>query len=291
MFTSLGRRVCESVSMAFFVTLIVIITGFGNSAFGRSAFFPGESDRLLAQTPGTTVFSPWQRPKSCPTTTLNNCDLPETASGSAAGTCSSGYAGTCSYSCFRGNWTESSNTCVVAGCTLPWGGFLPDGQSVTAYSTPNPSGSCSSVSETRTCVGGVLSGSYTYGSCNDGCASQTYSWTIGGKTCSGTVPALAHGGGTTVTDSTEPTTGSRTVTCQNGSLTGSGGSCVESCALPWGGRIAHGQSVVAYYYNGGGCYNFCDYGVPQTRTCNNGVLSGTATYQSACAAHYAACPN
>lgn len=277
--------------MPFFLTLIIVITGFGNSAYGQSAAYPEESRRLFAQIPGTTVFSPWQRPKSCPTTTINNCDLPETASGAATGTCSSGYTGTCSYSCFRGNWTESSNTCVVAGCTLPWGGLLPIGQSVTAYSTPNPSGSCSSVSETRTCVGGVLSGSYTYGSCNDGCASQTYSWTIGGKTCSGTVPALAHGGSTTVTDSTEPTTGSQTVTCQNGSLNGSGGSCWESCALPWGGRIAHGQSVVAYYYNGGGCYNFCDYGVPQTRTCNNGVLSGTATYQSACAAHYAACPN
>lgn len=51
-----------------------------------------------------------------------------------------------------------------ASCTLPWGGTLADGLSVTAYQT-NVHSNCPSVAETRTCGNGTLSGSYTYASC------------------------------------------------------------------------------------------------------------------------------
>ena len=52
----------------------------------------------------------------CSSQTITNCDLDATASGSSDGTCSSGYTGACSYSCTDGDWTLSSNTCVIQDC-------------------------------------------------------------------------------------------------------------------------------------------------------------------------------
>lgn len=51
----------------------------------------------------------------------------------------------------------------------------------------------------------------------------------------------------------------------------------RSCSLPWGGTIAHGQSTTAYQ-NATVPYNqSC---VSQTRTCNDGTLSGSYAYAS-----------
>lgn len=50
-----------------------------------------------------------------------------------------------------------------------------------------------------------------------------------------------------------------------------------SCALPWGGTIAHGSGVTAYQSGSVPCGSSC---ASQTRTCNNGVLSGSYTNQS-----------
>ncbi len=53
-----------------------------------------------------------------------------------------------------------------------------------------------------------------------------------------------------------------------------------ACNLPWSGLIAHGQNVTAYsslvVSQGSSC-------VSQTRTCNNGVLTGSYNYSSCCA--------
>ena len=59
-----------------------------------------------------------------------------------------------------------------------------------------------------------------------------------------------------------------------------------SCALPWGGTIAHGAWVTAYSASSVVCGSTCA-SVSQTRTCNNGVLSGTYTNQNC---SVAACP-
>lgn len=106
----------------------------------------------------------------------------------------------------------------TGSCGAPWGGTIANGSSVTAYQT-NSSTNCPSVAETRTCTNGVLSGSYTY------------------QTCS--APAA-------------------------------------SCTLPWGGTIASGSSVTAYQTN---VSTNCP-GVAQTRSCTDGTLSGSYTYQS-----------
>ena len=63
-----------------------------------------------------------------------------------------------------GNVTGTSPS---APCSLPWGGTISSGSSVTAYQAASAScgTTCASVSETRTCSGGTLSGSYTSQSC------------------------------------------------------------------------------------------------------------------------------
>jgi len=57
-------------------------------------------------------------------------------------------------------------------CSLPWGGTISNGQSVTAYSAANaPVGqACSTIAQTRTCTNGTLTGSYAQQSCAAMCA-------------------------------------------------------------------------------------------------------------------------
>ena len=97
------------------------------------------------------------------------------------GSCSSGQKGLFRRSgnkvqyCNGSNWTDFSNSecATVPGastsCTLPWGGTINHGQSVTAYSISDGFScgafTCSNMSQTRTCTNGVLSGSFTFQSC------------------------------------------------------------------------------------------------------------------------------
>lgn len=110
----------------------------------------------------------------------------------------------------------SVNGC--ASCTLPWGGTLAHGGSVTAYST-NLSTNCAAASQTRTCTNGVLSGSYTYSACTT----------------------------------------------------------AANCTLPWGGTLAHGGSVTAYAASQVPYGSTCS---SQSRSCNNGSLSGSYQFNS-----------
>jgi hypothetical protein len=51
------------------------------------------------------------------------------------------------------------------------------------------------------------------------------------------------------------------------------GACTpQPCNLPWGGQIASGSSVTGYYQYAPGCGSAC---YVETRTCNNGSLSGS----------------
>lgn len=49
------------------------------------------------------------------------------------------------------------------------------------------------------------------------------------------------------------------------------------CNLPWGGTIANGASVTAYQYGSVPCGSNC---AQETRTCNNGILSGSYASQN-----------
>lgn len=67
------------------------------------------------------------------------------------------------------------------GCSLPWGGTLAEGQSVTAYAAASAAyGGC--VSEIRSCTNGTLSGSNQYASCSQSCGGTPvggYCWYLG----------------------------------------------------------------------------------------------------------------
>ncbi len=69
----------------------------------------------------------------------------------------------CSNGVLSGSYTfQSCSTPQPASCTLPWGGTIAHGQSVTAYQT-SISSSCTS--ETRICNNGTLTGSFAFPAC------------------------------------------------------------------------------------------------------------------------------
>ena len=115
---------------------------------------------------------------------------------------------------------------ITQPCTLPWGGTINSGSSVTAYNTSSVACGSSCASQTRTCSNGSLSGSYLELSCSVAACPCTLPW--GGTIASGaSVTAYA-------TDSVPcgSTCSSQTRTCSNGSLSGSylKSSCgVETC--------------------------------------------------------------
>jgi hypothetical protein len=185
------------------------------------------SSLLLAQT-GSHGAAFMSNPKSCNTTAISNCDLVSTRSGGTSGVCASGYTGSCSFSCFRGTWTSASNTCT-SGCTLPWGGSIPSGNSVIAYSASNPAGTCASVAESRVCTGTTLSGSFTLQSCTNGCTGTPWGRVASGYSNTAYSATSVACGGSCATVS-------QTRTCSNGTLSGSFGntSCsVATCGGTW----------------------------------------------------------
>lgn len=68
----------------------------------------------------------------------------------------------------------TADSCAPIPCNLPWGGTLADGASVTAYATTSGCGNAGCASETRTCTGGELSGSYQNQACGTSLCSQTF---------------------------------------------------------------------------------------------------------------------
>ena len=225
--------------------------------------------------------------QSCTVNACSGCSLPwggSIANGASVtayvsaspscGTSCSSQTRTCSDGSLSGSYTNQS---CSTRCCLPWGGSIASGSSTTAYQASSVACGNSCVSQTRSCSGTTLSGSYTNASCSvAGCSSCTRPW--GGT--------IAHGSSITAYQSSSVPCGnscnSQTRTCTNGSLSGtytnqscSVGAC--GCSLPWGGSIANGASVTAYQTSSVSCGNSCN---SQTRTCSGGTLSGTYTNQS-----------
>jgi hypothetical protein len=65
-------------------------------------------------------------------------------------------------------------------CSLPWGGTIANGQSVTAYSAATATGGqvCSAIAQIRTCTNGTLSGGFAQQACTEVC-SLPWGGTIG----------------------------------------------------------------------------------------------------------------
>lgn len=222
-------------------------------------------------------------PSTCPATT--QCELPWTgklASGQSVAAYKDANSAdceanketrVCANGVLSGSYTQQSCAAVVPqACDLPWGGTLPSGQSVTAYQSAS-SDNCEAIKETRTCDNGVLSGSYTSQSCAS-TAPQACDLPWGGSLPSGlSVEAYASA------SSEDCAAIKETRSCTDGVLSGNNPepACTtvvagpKSCALPWGGTLASGDSVEAYQ---SATSIYCD-SFKETRACQDGVLSGS----------------
>ena len=182
--------------------------------------------------------------------------------------------------------TYQLNECsasTASSCTFN-GKTIASGSSVVAYQSSSVASGSQCVLQTRTCSNGTLSGSYQYANCavNNAAASCTFN----GQT-------VANGQSVTAYQSSVGAKGSQCVsqqrTCANGTLSGTyqlnecPAGTASSCTFN-GQTVANGQSVTAYQSSSVASGNQC---VLQTRTCQNGTLSGSYQYAN-CAVNNAA---
>lgn len=164
--------------------------------------------------------------------------------------------------------------CLFNGVTVA------SGSSVVAYLNSN--GTCTS--QNRVCANGVLSGSYAYGSCSD---SAPASCLFNGVTINHGQSVFAY---LTSTSRSGQSCDQQIRTCYNGALSGTGdyASCTKdeaACQLD-GRTIPSGGSVIAYDVSRVAYGSTCE---GKTRTCTNGVLSGTSPYGSCAVDQPASC--
>lgn len=189
---------------------------------------------------------------------------------------------TCQDGSLSGSYLHSS--CEVnapATCRFD-GKAVPHGGSVRAFqhsSAPHANSAQCNQTQTRTCNNGVLSGSYTFASCQ---VNAPRSCRFDGKT-------VAHNGTIVGYASSTGVRGQAgacqavTKTCRDGTLSHPNaqfGSCTltsPKACLFRGQTIPHGDSVYAYPKASNGGVGRC---IGESRFCNNGVLSGTATFES-----------
>ena len=185
------------------------------------------------------------------------------------------------------NWSGGfSDTFVdgvaaVGSCTTSWGSTVLDSGSVDAYLTASVSFGSTCSSETQTCSSGTLSGTYTYASCTvddevaTGSCTTPWGSTIVDSSSVSAYLATSVAFGSTCTVETRA--------CSSGTLSGSytNESCTvdtaASCTTPWGVIIASGASVDAHLTPSVTFGSTC---TTESRTCSNGVLSGSYSNQS-----------
>ncbi len=182
----------------------------------------------------------------------------------------------CTNGALTGSYAFASCDSGAPGSCLFNGQSVAHGQTVTAYQNSTVPYGQNCASQSRLCTNGVLSGTYSYGSCTAG----------GAASCLFNGQTITHGQEVTAYQSSTVGFGqscaSQRRVCTNGSLSGSYNydSCnVNSAAscLFNGVTVAHGGSVTAYQASTVGYGKNC---TSQTRVCNNGVLNGTYTYST-----------
>jgi hypothetical protein len=122
-------------------------------------------------------------------------------------------------------------------CSLPWGGSISHGTSITASQAATVPYGQSCVSQTRTCTNGTLSGSYQYQTCNSDCTFNS--------------SPVAHGASVTAYQSAVAPEGqacssiSQVRSCSNGTLSGSyaNAACTASCTPSWSCTGAGGNTI------------------------------------------------
>ena len=180
---------------------------------------------------------------------------------------------TCSNGTLSGSYSFSN--CEQAeplDCSFN-GSNVEHGDFVTAYLSNSVAAGNSCSSQTRTCFNGVLSGTYLYSTCSIAEAAS----------CNFNGASIADGDTTTAYLSSSVPFGSTCTsqirTCSDGTLSGSYSfsNCEQAEPLDCsfnGSNVEHGDFVTAYLSNSVAAGNSCS---SQTRTCFNGVLSGSYT--------------
>ena len=193
------------------------------------------------------------------------------------------FGGSCqseTRTCTNGVLSGSSQyaTCAVdapASCLFN-GETISHGQSLTAYLNSNVAFGGSCQSETRTCENGSLSGSSQYASCE---VAAPASCLFNGQTIAHGQSAVAFA---TSTVGFGELCQQESRTCTNGALSGSSqyASCevaAPASCLFNGQTIAHGQNVMGYLAPSVDAGSTCK---QETRTCENGSLSGSYFFSS-----------
>lgn len=210
----------------------------------------------------------------------------QTANVPFGSTCSS-QSRTCNNGTLSGAYTfgscsvNTASTCVFNGQTIA------HGTNVTAYAASSVPFGQNCQSQVRSCSNGTLSGTYTVGSCS---VQAPVNCSFNGQTVNHGATVTAYAASSVAFGSTCQ---SESRTCTNGSLSGTYtvGSCSvqppANCSFN-GQTVNHGASVTAYTSSsvayGANCSS-----IQQTRTCSNGVLSGSGDYGSCSALPPANC--
>lgn len=193
------------------------------------------------------------------------------------------YGQTCASqirTCTNGSLSGSYNyiSCTVgqgASCLLE-GQPVADGQTVTAYQNATVPAGQTCVSQMRTCTNGALSGSYEFRACTPNAPMPC---TFNGQSVADGQTIVAYQNSTVQYGQTCV---SETRTCNAGQLSGSYAyaSCTPNAPLACtfnNMNVASGQTVTAYPTSYVPFGQTCS---SETRTCTNGILSGSALYAS-----------
>ncbi|MGR8980857.1 MAG: type IV pilus modification PilV family protein [Gammaproteobacteria bacterium] len=190
---------------------------------------------------------------------------------------------TCTNGTLSGSFLfDSCSIEAGADCQTPWGDTISHGNDVTAYqfATVNTDvNSATCVDETRSCDNGVLSGGFQYETCTEihsdtFCAIPWGGTTPNGSDITAYQTSIVPYGSTCVSQSRH---------CASGALSGSYTyqTCTvepgADCTAPWGATVASGSSVTAYQFSSVISPDTC---TAENRTCTNGTLNGSYTFES-----------
>lgn len=180
----------------------------------------------------------------------------------------------CTNGVLSGTFTASSCTPVEPGSCSFDGGEVSHGDSVTAFANSSVPFGQSCQSQTRTCSNGVLSGGYQSPTCA----------VVQPSACAFGDASIANGDSVTAYEFANVPFGetcqAQERSCSNGVLSGSyaaSGCAVQpaSTCVFNGATLQNGETVQAYSEDSVRFGQTCS---AETRTCNNGVLSGTNTF-------------
>ncbi|MEN9413603.1 MAG: hypothetical protein RLZZ342_690 [Candidatus Parcubacteria bacterium] len=281
-----GQTVPHTSSREFFTAATV---PFGSSCAGRSI--------VRTCSNGSLSGSVDYRFASCSAAATSTCSVAgitmqsgtsrQFFSQQSAGTNSrcSNYATTrsCTNGVLSGDSSFQYASCADASsCTLD-NIVLVDGGSRTFYGSRTPAAGkkCSDNAGTRTCTTGVLGGTttYQYGTCVDKC-------TLDGVTLSEAASSTFYLA-KNIPSSEQCSAYALKRTCTNGLFSGNDAYKYASCTPAAAGKcvldnvvLSSGASRVFYSVATAPAGKLCS-AYQQTRTCSNGVLSGSATYARA----------